>query len=53
MRYVRGLELIEMSSQRPAVASAEPSVKYPEISTAMAEDKAATIAQTGADYRRE
>ena len=51
MRHVRGLELIEMQQSETCCGFGGTfSVKYPEISTAMAEDKAATIAQTGAEY---
>jgi L-lactate dehydrogenase complex protein LldE len=51
MRHVRGLELIEMEQSESCCGFGGTfSVKYPEISTAMSEDKAATIAGTGAEY---
>jgi len=51
MRHVRGLELIEMEeSENCCGFGGTFSVKYPEISTAMAEDKATAIAKTGAEY---
>jgi len=51
LRHVRGLELIEMEQSETCCGFGGTfSVKYPEISTAMAEDKAATIAGTGAEY---
>src|SRR5215510_8849362 len=51
MRHVRGLELIEMEeSENCCGFGGSFSVKYPEISTAMAEDKAAAIGRSGAEY---
>ncbi len=51
IRKVRGIELVEMEqSENCCGFGGTFSVKYPEISTAMAEDKAASIAQTGAEY---
>jgi len=51
MRHVRGLELIEMEESESCCGFGGTfSVKYPEISTAMAEDKAATIVRTGAEF---
>jgi len=51
MRHVRGLELIEMEeSENCCGFGGTFSVKFQEISTAMAEDKAAAIARTGAEY---
>jgi L-lactate dehydrogenase complex protein LldE len=51
IRQVRGIELIEMEQAEDCCGFGGTfSVKYPEISTAMAEDKAAAIAQTGAEY---
>jgi L-lactate dehydrogenase complex protein LldE len=51
IRQVRGIELIEMEQAENCCGFGGTfSVKYPEISTAMAEDKAAAVAQTGAEY---
>lgn len=51
IRKVRGIELVEMEQSEDCCGFGGTfSVKYPEISTAMAEDKAASIAQTGAEY---
>ena len=51
MQHVRGLELIEMEeSENCCGFGGTFSVKFQEISTAMAEDKAAAIARTGAEY---
>jgi L-lactate dehydrogenase complex protein LldE len=51
IHHVRGIELVEMEqSENCCGFGGTFSVKYPEISTAMAEDKAATIAQSGAEY---
>lgn len=51
MRHVRGLELIEMEESESCCGFGGTfSVKFQEISTAMAEDKASAIARTGAEY---
>jgi L-lactate dehydrogenase complex protein LldE len=51
IRQVRGIELVEMDRSEDCCGFGGTfSVKYPEISTAMVEDKAAAIVQTGAEY---
>ena len=51
IRNVRGIEFVEMEKSEDCCGFGGTfSVKYPEISTAMAEDKAASIAQSGAQY---
>jgi L-lactate dehydrogenase complex protein LldE len=51
IRNVRDLEFVELAdSENCCGFGGTFSVKYPEISTAMAEDKAAAIAQSGAEY---
>jgi L-lactate dehydrogenase complex protein LldE len=51
IRHVRGIEFVEMEQSESCCGFGGTfSVKYPEISTAMAEDKAAAIAQSRAEY---
>src|SRR5262245_30398476 len=51
IRHVRGIEFVEMEQSDSCCGFGGTfSVKYPEISTAMAEDKATTIAQSRAEY---
>jgi L-lactate dehydrogenase complex protein LldE len=51
IRHVRGIEFVEMEeSENCCGFGGTFSVKYPEISTTMAEDKASAIAQSGAEY---
>lgn len=51
IRHVRDIEFVEMEDSEDCCGFGGTfSVKYPEISTAMAEDKAAAIAQSGAEY---
>jgi L-lactate dehydrogenase complex protein LldE len=51
IRHVRGVEFVEMEeSENCCGFGGTFSVKYPEISTTMAEDKASAIAQSGAEY---
>lgn len=51
MRHVQGLELVEMEQSESCCGFGGTfSVKFPDISTAMVEDKAAAIAKTGAEY---
>ena len=51
IRHVRDIEFVEMEDSETCCGFGGTfSVKYPEISTAMAEDKAAAIAQSGAEY---
>jgi L-lactate dehydrogenase complex protein LldE len=51
IRHVRGIEFVEMEQSESCCGFGGTfSVKYPEISTAMAEDKATAIAQSRAEY---
>ena len=51
IRHVRDIEFVEMENSETCCGFGGTfSVKFPEISTAMAEDKASAIAQCGAEY---
>lgn len=51
LRAVRGIQLLEMSfSDRCCGFGGTFSVKFPEVSASMAEDKAAAIVESGAEY---
>lgn len=51
IRHIRGIDFVEMEQSESCCGFGGTfSVKYPEISVAMAEDKAAAIVQSGAEY---